>query len=524
MGQGSSAGQAYKVKVDKRGDQKLGLGCEPSDATGAPECLVSTIADDGLISVWNNANPGSPVKAGDRVADVNGHTGFDNLHKEMAKGQMLNITFVRSHEAHQALIAQRKDASSGSTSVPREAGHAAPRKERCCIGSSSVHGLAPERLMRVEEKSKQFYALLMELETALADPDTVVRVGKAYKDLYSWTLDHHNDGDLRFVLSWLGEAADYSYPAWRRQALEEAYRLFYDEIAKQGDPVALQQLREPPTSEEIGFRKLPEALVTGAAAKVPYFSGTYEDSGGNCPLYQQQWQYEVRRLSAEGKAAHGREIVGKGQIDAPDSSGYLKSLLQAVIPADQFECCSRRDDVTRARGPLLLPEGARATAHLPTGEVTQSFQSSPLPRKPPSVAMPPAQRSPKPPMEQQPGAELVQGNSAFPWPQQRVGTDPGAHSVTGSSNLKVPSVPVISPVFDVFGSGGLDVFGSGGLSGRSRLDTGGLTARSGVSGPTDGGTEGLSFEEDASPQSTARSYYSPSPMMIPPAMPIRTGR
>merc|ERR1719189_1839823 len=89
-----------------------------------------------------------------------------------------------------------------------------------------------------------------------------------------------------------------SYVPWRRQALEEAYRLFYDDVATSGSE-QVKALPEPPTSEEMGFRKLNEALANPKAVKQPAIRGSYQDTA--CMLQKTRWEYQIRRMPPDGE-------------------------------------------------------------------------------------------------------------------------------------------------------------------------------------------------------------------------------
>lgn len=195
----------------------------------------------------------------------------------------------------------------------------------------------------------------------------MANVGQAYRQLREWTKRHVWDKDLQEVLEWL--KPDGIYPTWRRQALEEAYRLFYEDVAKEGEAEAIEVLPEPPTSEEIGFRRLPEALVSGAAVRAPLFSSFYEDKTA-CPIAgRKRWDYEIRRIEAKERRANGRKIVPQGVRETKPVSatgGYVQAIAQVLVPTDQ--CCARRDEARRARGPFFLPEGPRAAPLRPPGQ------------------------------------------------------------------------------------------------------------------------------------------------------------
>jgi len=218
-----------------------------------------------------------------------------------------------------------------------------------------------------EAKAHELFDLLLTLEQQLADPISVANVGQAYRQLHEWTKRHVWDKDLQEVLEWL--KPDGIYPTWRRQALEEAYRLFYEDVAKEGEAEAIAVLPEPPTSEEIGFRRLPEALVSGAAVRAPLFSSFYEDKTA-CPIAgRRRWDYEIRRIEAKDRRANGREIVPQGVRETKPASAtgsYVQAIAQVLVPTDQ--CCARRDEARRARGPFFLPEGPRAAPLRPPGQ------------------------------------------------------------------------------------------------------------------------------------------------------------
>jgi len=224
-----------------------------------------------------------------------------------------------------------------------------------------------------EAKAHELFDLLLTLEQQLADPSSVSSVGQAYRQLHEWTKRHVWDKDLQEVLEWL--KPDGIYPTWKRQALEEAYRLFYEDVAKDGDAEAIAVLPEPPTSEEIGFRRLPEALVSGAAVRAPLFSSFFEDKTA-CPIAgRRRWDYEIKRTEAKDSKAHGREIVPQGVRETKPASAtgsIAQAIAQVLVPTDQ--CCARRDEARRARGPFFLPEGPRAAPLRPPG------QKAPRPR------------------------------------------------------------------------------------------------------------------------------------------------
>lgn len=214
-------------------------------------------------------------------------------------------------------------------------------------------------------KASEAHRLLQSLEEQLADPKSARAVGDAYRALFQWWQRNQWDSNLQQVLEVL--ASESMYPTWRRQALEEAYRLFYDEVALKGDQQTLAELPEPPTSEDIGFRQLSEALVAPGATSRPFVRGVFEDRSA-CMIYQQRWEYSITRASDTGRVAAGREIQGTGHsrqtcICAGDILGQV---LQVIVPVDT--CCARREDPRAARGPFFLPQGRRGASTLPIPE------------------------------------------------------------------------------------------------------------------------------------------------------------
>merc|ERR1712151_1135520 len=101
---------------------------------------------------------------------------------------------------------------------------------------------------------------LRELEFQLANPKDVRSVGHAYRRLQIWIERHRYDVDLPQQLNSLERESQY--PAWRRQALQEAYALFFEEAAKTGNALILNELPEPPTSKDLGWLPLPESLAS----------------------------------------------------------------------------------------------------------------------------------------------------------------------------------------------------------------------------------------------------------------------
>eukprot|EP00930_Biecheleria_cincta_P058801 TRINITY_DN4459_c0_g1_i5.p1 TRINITY_DN4459_c0_g1~~TRINITY_DN4459_c0_g1_i5.p1 ORF type:complete len:294 (+),score=44.12 TRINITY_DN4459_c0_g1_i5:31-882(+) len=185
----------------------------------------------------------------------------------------------------------------------------------------------------VHQKVTELHGLFRQLEDALANPK-VAAVGDTYRKLAAWNKDHRWDPDLQSVLEVLSQ--EHMCPMWRRQALEEAYRLFYDDVAIRGLEEELAQLPEPPTSEDIGFRQLPEALLSSAAARQPVYRGSFEDQNA-CMVYRRRWDYEIRKT---GEVGHSRYMC---------AGDVATKVAQAVLPVES--CCAARETANRARGP-----------------------------------------------------------------------------------------------------------------------------------------------------------------------------
>ncbi|CAE7446608.1 unnamed protein product [Symbiodinium natans] len=148
-------------------------------------------------------------------------------------------------------------------------------------------------------------------------------------------------------------AKEGGYPTWRRQAMEDAYRLLYDEAAASGSQ-ALDRLPEPPTSEEIGFRPLPEALVSGEAYKQNCYAGCFEDQS-TWRMYRRRFDYEIYKVNAGGFVA-GRKIVSGTQTRSVCAADVASKVAEVLLPD---ACCVSREDMHSAKGPFLLPKGSR---------------------------------------------------------------------------------------------------------------------------------------------------------------------
>lgn len=119
--------------------------------------------------------------------------------------------------------------------------------------------------------------------------------------------------------------------------------LFFEDCAKQGNPKALDNLPEPPTSREIGYRPLPEALLDPKTTRGAAFSNTYEV--GNACCIRRRWDYDVIRNGPRPrpgeKRAAGRKIVAKDSNEryCTCATDPVTRLIQVFTP-ESF-CCGR---------------------------------------------------------------------------------------------------------------------------------------------------------------------------------------
>ncbi|CAL1133323.1 unnamed protein product [Cladocopium goreaui] len=241
------------------------------------------------------------------------------------------------------------------------------------MGQQSSNQISETRI-----KALEIQQLYQQLETSLAKPGRVLDVGDAYRQLLTWCKEirRPNNEVLSGVLEVLSH--EEGFPAWRRQALEEAYRIFYDEAAD----LALEELPklpEPPTSEDIGFRPLSEELLNGQAVQQEIYEGSFTDSS---LLFRRRWDYEIHRIQQTGVTPSGRKIVAKVAMSRYfDAAGEVAGkAIQALLPVK--ECCSAREDARAAKGPFLLPKGARGQRSGPS-EASQEGRPKPVPKMEP---------------------------------------------------------------------------------------------------------------------------------------------
>jgi len=292
------------------------------------------------------------------------------------------------------------------SSMPAPTLHEPPTRESSCLGRGHPGGhLEPQHVRAQELKD-----VLSQLEAELANPTSASSVGAAYRHLSMWTRDHMWDEDLPDVLDLLKPA--HMYPDWRRQALEEAYVLFYEDVAKQGVREILEELPEPPTSEELGYRTLPEGLVSRGVSQGGVFSHGYEEGSAFC--VKRKWEYDIKRTNASeiaeqrrggggggGRQALGRQIVSKNRSES--------CCVAAVDPVTKFTdyfsasdfCCARN-----GRTLLSFMSSGDGAKSLPAPRPQVKFQAPtaawPQPPSAPSVVPPSASALPMPKQLAQP--------------------------------------------------------------------------------------------------------------------------
>jgi len=160
--------------------------------------------------------------------------------------------------------------------------------------------------------------LLSALELRLSHPEDASAVGQSYAELSAWTHAHHRDPRLHLVLEYL--EPENMYPEWRRQALEDIYVLFYEDIRKMGGAGALSRLPPPPLSYQQGI--LPEHATWEAGRGADSVSGWFES--GSRFWRSVRWEYELRETNPvpivimpggpnNAVIGKGREIVSKGR-------------------------------------------------------------------------------------------------------------------------------------------------------------------------------------------------------------------
>jgi len=166
----------------------------------------------------------------------------------------------------------------------------------------------------VTRRADDLMALLRALEHRLSGrpaPD-VEAIGNAYRVLCEWTRQHSEDCDLTQVLAYLEHEG--MYPEWRRQALEDAYILLYEDVLRSGEKDALDKLPEPPLGHTA------QGATRTSRRGVPSSSeAEHSFEKGNRFWRSQHWRYEIREscvgaeVGATPKSSTTpRDIVSKG--------------------------------------------------------------------------------------------------------------------------------------------------------------------------------------------------------------------
>lgn len=202
-------------------------------------------------------------------------------------------------------------------------------------------------LTPLEKKVKEFRSLLKNMEARIANPSDLNAVGNMYSKLLKWSEEHDLQG-----LDWTArhvanhevqeilEMLEYEpmYPAWRRQALDEAYALLFDDIAKQGDRSAVEALPEPYIPQEVGYRILNEHLLQTFNSKGGVLQGEHDQSG-RCYCASKKNEYQIRcgppvyYDSNREKSVCGREIVATGMSERQCCLDPISAAVNAIMPA-----------------------------------------------------------------------------------------------------------------------------------------------------------------------------------------------
>lgn len=199
----------------------------------------------------------------------------------------------------------------------------------------------------------EFRSMLKNFEARIANPNDIEMVGRAYRTVLDWAKEHdleYLDWTCRYpqnpVVSEVFEEleADSMYPAWRRQALEEAYMLLYEDVAKQGDPAAVEALPEPHIPQETGYRTIASPLVKAHTLKlsrgrpVVAVNHKHEHTTGSCYCASKHTQYEIRMGplviydTERQKGVHGREIVSNGTAERQCCLDPISAAVAAILP------------------------------------------------------------------------------------------------------------------------------------------------------------------------------------------------
>lgn len=220
------------------------------------------------------------------------------------------------------------------------------------LSNTAQFDLAKMHLTPTERKVKEFRSLLKNMEARIANPSDLNAVGNMYSRLLEWSREHDLKGldwtarhvanrEVQEILELL--EYDPMYPAWRRQALDEAYALLFDDIAKQGDRLAVEALPEPYIPEETGYRILNEHLVQTFGTKGQALKGSHEQNT-HCYCATKKCEYQIKcgppvyYDAAREKTVCGREIVATGMSQRQCCLDPVSAAINAVMPVG---CCGR---------------------------------------------------------------------------------------------------------------------------------------------------------------------------------------
>lgn len=201
----------------------------------------------------------------------------------------------------------------------------------------------------VMQQAAEARSIFKTLEGRVANPHDIGAVGRAYADVLrwagaqklkglDWTCRYQDNPQLQKVLDLL--EVDNAYPSWKRHALDEAYVLLHDDVARQGDRSAVGQLPEPHIPPETGYRVISERLLDRSDARRSIVPGVHEQSAGGCSCGQEVREYEIRLGPpvfydrARDKRISGREIVAVGATTR-------QCCLNPIAEYFPISCCSR---------------------------------------------------------------------------------------------------------------------------------------------------------------------------------------
>eukprot|EP00747_Dinoflagellata_sp_TGD_P221005 gnl/TRDRNA2_/TRDRNA2_92914_c0_seq2.p1 gnl/TRDRNA2_/TRDRNA2_92914_c0~~gnl/TRDRNA2_/TRDRNA2_92914_c0_seq2.p1 ORF type:complete len:319 (+),score=35.89 gnl/TRDRNA2_/TRDRNA2_92914_c0_seq2:95-1051(+) len=244
-------------------------------------------------------------------------------------------------------------------------------------------------------KAQQLQGILANLEVELANATDLAALGDAYRSFSNWAWVHRDDEDLDAIMRCL-DSDESMYPAWRRQALEEAYILFYEESAKQRNKEALEHLPRPPTSAELGFRRLPLSLTASDSHRRQVYSHAYEEMGACC--HQRKWDYDIRRNKDEvyrAAVAGGVKRVPGREITLRDNSArYCACATESGTLSFVDFCCAGRSGPPEGSAPA--PEKRPRDRKGEDKRLSRAARATAAKPPPPSSSWQPPEASPTP--------------------------------------------------------------------------------------------------------------------------------